>query len=181
MMTEERERPTTSMAIQPKSIRTKLRVSRIFGMVYSFMLCGLLLLFAAITIILASGPFRITFIIIDLYADVVLIISLLITFLVLRRIGHMLNAASNEDVRALKELGSMKWAVISLVFCGVIPGLMLLAVQRRITKLRPNVSQTAPSEDDMERLTKLRSMLDSGLITEDDFEKQKKLILGEQR
>jgi hypothetical protein len=103
------------------------------------------------------------------------------SILVLRRTGRMRTAANKADVPLLKKLSSMGWAIVALIFTGVVTGILLLIAHGHIEKFGIPGTPGAQPTDMTDRLTKLKSLLDSGAITKEEFEEQKKLILGEQR
>ena len=66
---------------------------------------------------------------------IIILIPLIPTFLVLRRAGRMRGAARRGDIAALKGLNSIGWAIVALIFAGVIPGVMLLVAHGPIDDL----------------------------------------------
>jgi hypothetical protein len=63
------------------------------------------------------------------------LVFLIINVLVVRRTWRMYSAANNGDIAALKSLNSLGWAIVALIFSGIIPGIMLLIVHGRINDL----------------------------------------------
>ena len=59
----------------------------------------------------------------------------LLDALVLHRIYKMYKAADSGDVAALKSLNSVGWAVVALLFAGLIPGIMLILIHGLVEKL----------------------------------------------
>jgi putative membrane protein len=57
---------------------------------------------------------------------VLLVIGGLAAFIFFTRIRKMYNAVNSGDVATLKSLNNMMWAVLALIFAGVLPGIMLL-------------------------------------------------------
>ena len=57
------------------------------------------------------------------------------TILVFRRFSKMRHAVDSGDIATLKALNSTGWAVVSLIFCGIIPGVMLLVAHSSIEEL----------------------------------------------
>jgi len=47
-------------------------------------------------------------------------------FIFMTRIRKMYNAVNSGDVATLKSLNNMMWAILALIFAGVLPGIMLL-------------------------------------------------------
>jgi hypothetical protein len=64
-----------------------------------------------------------------------LLVFLIINVLVIRRTSNMYLAAKNGDIAALKSLNSLGWAIVALIFSGIISGIMLLIVHGRINDL----------------------------------------------
>lgn len=91
----------------------------------------------------------------------------------------MRTAANLGQVTELKQLNSIGWAVVALLFSGIIPGIMLLIAHSPIERLTATAARkTESSTADLERLSRLKAMLDSDVITRQDFESQKSAILG---
>jgi len=63
------------------------------------------------------------------------VVFLIIDVLVIRRTSKMHSAAKNGDIAALKSLNSLGWAIVALIFSGVIPGILLLIAHGRISDL----------------------------------------------
>jgi len=63
------------------------------------------------------------------------VVFLIIDVLVIRRTSKMHSAAKNGDIAALKSLNSLGWAIVALIFSGVIPGVLLLIAHGRIEDL----------------------------------------------
>jgi hypothetical protein len=103
------------------------------------------------------------------------------TILVFQRTGRMRSAAIRGDVDELRRLNSVGWAIVALIFSGIIPGIMLLIAHSPIEHLSTvapvSSMKTGPSMEDLDRLSKLKSLLDSGVITKEEFESQKSLVL----
>jgi len=64
-----------------------------------------------------------------------LLVFLIINVLVIRRTSNMYLAAKNGDIAALKSLNSLGWAIVALIFSGIISGILLLIVHGRISDL----------------------------------------------
>jgi hypothetical protein len=47
----------------------------------------------------------------------------------------MRHAVDSGDIATLKALNSTGWAVVALIFCGIIPGVMLLVAHSSIEEL----------------------------------------------
>jgi len=63
------------------------------------------------------------------------VIFLIIDVVVISRTWKMYSAAKNGDIAALKSLNSLGWAIVALIFSGVIPGILLLIAHGRISDL----------------------------------------------
>ncbi len=104
--------------------------------------------------------------------------GLLVSLLLTLRLNRMRTAALKKNVRDLKQLNSIGWAIAG-IFAGLIPGVLMLVAYGEINELR-GAYTTAMADfqtDSMERLLRLKQMLDSGMITREDFELQKQRIL----
>ncbi|ABP51719.1 MAG: hypothetical protein OWQ51_03750 [Pyrobaculum arsenaticum] len=64
-----------------------------------------------------------------------LIALALLDVLVIARIYRMYKAAEIGDVTTLKSLNSLGWAIVALLFAGLIPGIMLILAHGTIEKL----------------------------------------------
>ncbi len=100
----------------------------------------------------------------------------IVTLFVLLRINRMRIAANINDIEGLKALDSNVWAIIALIFSGVIPGIILLIVSPEIKQISATSKSGIPLPD-IDKLSKLKEMLDSEVLTKEEFESQKKLIL----
>jgi len=63
------------------------------------------------------------------------VIFLMIDFTVIAYATRIYSAADRGDVTALKSLNSLGWAIVALIFSGVIPGVLLLIAYGRIEDL----------------------------------------------
>jgi len=57
---------------------------------------------------------------------VVFLVLFVLALLVFMRIRRMYTAVNSGDIATLKQLNNMMWAIIALIFAGVIPGVMLI-------------------------------------------------------
>jgi hypothetical protein len=64
-----------------------------------------------------------------------LLVFLVIDVLVVRRSWRIYSAAKNGDIAALKSLNSLGWAIVALIFAGVVAGVLLLIAYGRINDL----------------------------------------------
>ena len=113
---------------------------------------------------------------------IIFAVPLVLSILVLQRVNTMRSAAESGDIAKLKEMNSVGWAIIALLFAGVIPGILLLVTNGAINELSTNPISPPPSmttsQESLDRLAKLKSLLDSGAITKDEYEAEKRKILG---
>jgi archaellum component FlaF (FlaF/FlaG flagellin family)/ribosomal protein L40E len=177
--------------ISLESVRTKLFVAQIFSILSLAAWLGLFLyymyIFAMASTLLAASPFGGLFsgylMSTTITYAVVFLILLSFSAIVVKRVHDMYNAANGGNIGRLKQLNSVVWSVIALIFSGVVPGVMLLLAQSSIDdldgeraieeSLKPNV---------VDRLIKLKSLLNSGTITESEFKAQKEqLLYGESK
>jgi len=63
------------------------------------------------------------------------VIFLIIDVLVISRTWKMYSAVKNGDIATLKSLNSLGWAIVALIFSGVIPGVLLLIAYGSINDL----------------------------------------------
>jgi putative membrane protein len=113
------------------SIRTYLLVAFIFAIL--FMIVWVL---AAIWTIAAFAIATVAglgiFVILPAFVYLVLFAVSIIVFL---RIWKMYNAANAGDIATLKATSNILWAIIALIFAGVIPGIMLIIADGPIKQL----------------------------------------------
>ncbi|MEM4091400.1 MAG: SHOCT domain-containing protein [Thermoplasmatales archaeon] len=105
---------------------------------------------------------------------IVFLILMIPSILVMRRIGRMRRAAKNKDVSRLKELNSIGWAIVALIFTGIIPGVLLLIAHEPIDALS---TEGGMSDNNLDKVIKLKTLMDSGVISKEDFEAQKNKLL----
>jgi len=102
------------------------------------------------------------------------------SIIVMKRAGRLYNAANRADIPALKANDSVGWAIVALIFTGVIPGIMLLLAHGSIIdlKIKEERDSSILETDVLDKLERLKNLLDTGAITRDEFETQKKKIIG---
>ncbi len=105
---------------------------------------------------------------------VIFLIMMIPSILVMNRTNRMRKAANKGDIQKLKELNSIGWAIVALIFTGIIPGIMLLIAHSPIEELSTN---GIISDDYIDKVLKLKSMMDAGVITKEEFEAQKNKIM----
>ncbi len=109
------------------------------GSIKTYMLVALIFaVIALIGYIVAAGMYIIAAMIFPPMAavGVIFIILLVVDLLVFRRIYKMYKAAKEGDVATLKSLNSVGWAIVALLFSGLIPGIMLLIAHGPIERLQ---------------------------------------------
>jgi putative membrane protein len=57
---------------------------------------------------------------------IVLLVFFVFALLIFMRVRKMYNAVNSGDIATLKSLNNMMWAILALIFTGVITGIMLL-------------------------------------------------------
>jgi heme/copper-type cytochrome/quinol oxidase subunit 2 len=57
---------------------------------------------------------------------VLLVFGIFSMFIFFTRIRKMYTAVNTGDIATLKSLNNMMWAILALIFAGVLPGIMLL-------------------------------------------------------
>ncbi len=163
------------------SIKTEILIAWIFSLLTLIAWIGLFL-FYFIYFFIVLGlfvPYGGIFVGIGLAYGIIFFIFMIPTILVFRRVSRMRNAANRGDINGLKSLNSLGWAIVALIFSGIIPGIMLLIVHSPIQELSTRTMSTGgTSMEDLERLAKLKSLLDQGVITKDEFEAQKNRIMN---
>ena len=61
-----------------------------------------------------------------LITAIVYLVFAVFAIIVFMRVRRMYNAVNAGDINTLKQLNNMMWAILALIFAGVIPGIMLL-------------------------------------------------------
>ena len=167
--------------IEDNNIRTYINFAWIFSILI-VVVWAILFVYNFVSFFMAMGnpyyqPFGNFFIWFDLVYGIVYLVMAIPSVLVFRRINRMKSAVNQGDMEKLKKLNTMGWAIISLIFAGVIPGIMLLLVNSQLSS--PRASSTGGvSSDNLDKMVKLKSMLDSGVITKEEFESQKDRLLN---
>ena len=111
---------------------------------------------------------------------IILLVFMIPSIIVMRRSGRLYKAAGRGDIQALKANNSLGWAVVALIFTGVIPGIMLLIAHGPINDLKMTAASRGSilETDALDKLERLKSLLDSGVINKEEFDAQKKRIMG---
>jgi putative membrane protein len=66
---------------------------------------------------------------------IIYLVLFAVSIIVFLRIYKMYKAANAGDIATLKETSNMLWAIIALIFAGVIPGIMLIIADGPIKQL----------------------------------------------
>jgi len=161
------------------SIKTEILVAWIFALLVVIgWIIGLLVgIYYLIFFGILGGPYvGPVFLVTGIIYTVVFLILMIPSILVMNRTNRMRKAANKGEIDRLKELNSIGWAIVALIFSGIIPGVMLLIAHGPIEELG---TEGEMSGDNLDRVLKLKSLMDSGVITKEEFEVQKnKLIHG---
>ncbi|HEV2226598.1 MAG TPA: zinc ribbon domain-containing protein [Nitrososphaerales archaeon] len=79
-----------------------------------------------------------------LFFIVIPVVFLILSAVILSRTLSMRSAAESGDIAKLKSLNSLGWAIVALIFTGVINGIMLIIANGTINDLQPVTMQSAP-------------------------------------
>jgi hypothetical protein len=167
------------------SVKTNLLIAWVFTILVNV---GILIVFLVIFLLPFIGAFSVpSYYGASIIAGglLVLIIPLIIilifwipSYMVMRRAGRLHKAANNYDVPKLKANNSVGWAIIALIFTGVIPGILLLISNSAISELSgKTVNTSGMGSDSIDNLKRLKDLLDSGAITQEEYDEQKKKIM----
>ena len=114
---------------------------------------------------------------------IIILVFAIPTILVFVHLNKMRQSVDKGEIDKLKRLNSTGWAIVALLFSGLIPGIMLLVAHGPIEELDKVPVAAAPGPapvptlDSLDRIGKLKSLLDAGAITKEEFESQKNSIL----
>ena len=111
---------------------------------------------------------------------IILMVFMIPSVLVMRRAGRIYHAAKRNDINGLKDADSVGWAVVALIFTGVVPGILLLVAHGPISELEVTAvgGRSTLGSDAIDKLERLKNLMDSGVITKAEFDAQKKRIMG---
>ncbi|ABP50657.1 MULTISPECIES: hypothetical protein [Pyrobaculum] len=109
-----------------KSIKTYMLVALVFAILSLIVYIIIVALYLIVSIV--APPAAII--------GVVFIALLVVDAVVLMRIYKMYTAAKNGDISTLKSLNSIGWAIVALLFSGLIPGIMMLLAHSPIERLQ---------------------------------------------
>ena len=170
------------------SIRTQLLVAWVFAIIvnvgeiiaFVFFFIWMFIIAGLFGLLSYGGSYAWVFLIPGLIYSIILLVFLIPSILVMRRAGKLYRAAKRNDIYALKSLDSVGWAVVALIFTGVITGIMLLLAHGPITELDAKAvgGGSTLGADSIDKLERLKNLLDTSVINKDEFEAQKKRIMG---
>jgi hypothetical protein len=122
--------PTTDMS-KLSSIKTYILIAFIFSIIFVIVwIAAALSTIAAFAFLAVVGLG--VFVILPAIIYLVLFAFSIIVFL---RIWKMYKAVNAGDIATLKATSNMMWAIIALIFAGVIPGIMLIISDGPIKQL----------------------------------------------
>jgi putative membrane protein len=61
-----------------------------------------------------------------LITGIILLVFAVFSIIVFMRVRRMYNAVNAGDIKTLKQYNNMMWAILALIFAGVLPGIMLI-------------------------------------------------------
>jgi len=114
--------PPPSVDTKLSSIKTYMLIAFIFSLLFMIVWVGAALWTIFVFAVAATFGFGI-FVILPAIVYFVLFAVSLIVFL---RIWKMYKAVNAGDIATLKATSNIMWAIIALIFAGVIPGIMLI-------------------------------------------------------
>ncbi|MGC8597232.1 MAG: hypothetical protein ACP5NY_04860 [Thermocladium sp.] len=119
------------------SIRTELLVGLIFAILALLVfIIAAIVYFAEVAIISSMAPYGAAVAAGYLIgAGIIFLIMFAVSIIVTIRIYRMYKAANSGDIASLKSMNSLGWAIIALIFSGLIPGIMLLIAHGPIQQL----------------------------------------------
>jgi len=159
------------------SIKTEILVAWIFALLVVIgWVIGLLWgIYILVILGILGGPYLGPYFVgTGLLYTIIFLILMIPSILVMNRTNIMRKAANQGNIAMLKELNSIGWAIVALIFAGIIPGVMLLIAHGPIEELG---TEGEISGDNLDRLLKLKSLMESGVITKEEFEAQKNKLL----
>jgi putative membrane protein len=111
------------------SVKTYILIAFIFSLIVE-----IAWIIAAIWYIIVATVLGV-FAIVLLVPGIIFLVLFAIGFMCFLRIWRMYNAVNAGDVVTLKATSDMMWAVLTLIFNGVIPGIMLIIADGPIKQL----------------------------------------------
>jgi putative membrane protein len=123
--------PPPSATDKLSSIKTYMLIAFIFSILFMIVWIGA----AASTLITFAAFSFIGLGIFVLLPAIIYLVLFAISIIVFFRIYKMYKAVNAGDVATLKATSNMLWAIIALIFAGVIPGIMLIIADGPIKQL----------------------------------------------
>jgi putative membrane protein len=110
------------------SIKTYMMIAFIFNIlaIIGFALGGLSYIWTYATWSDVFGFYGAGFATGFLVTAIILLVWAVFAILVFMRVKKMYDAVNRGDVATLKQYNNMMWAILALIFAGVLPGIMLL-------------------------------------------------------
>lgn len=122
-------------AAQLGSIRTEILIALIFSILVLVAWVVGFLFYLGLTLVAAVNTSGVTAALILLIISVIFLVPLILSVLIFRRVNKMYHAAVSGDIATLKKLNSVGWAIIALIFNGIISGILLLVANSSINSL----------------------------------------------
>jgi len=123
--------PPSAATDRLASIRTYMLIAFIFSLLFMIVWIG-----AALWTIVAFAAFAVVglgFVVI--FPAIIYFVLFAVSVIVFLRIWKMYKAANAGDIATLKATSNILWAIIALIFAGVIPGIMLIISDGPIKQL----------------------------------------------
>ena len=79
-----------------------------------------------------------------LITGIVFLVFAVFAVIVFMRVRRMYNAVNKGDISTLKQYNNMMWAILALIFAGVLPGIMLIISFGPINELGQAPASYAP-------------------------------------
>jgi hypothetical protein len=79
-----------------------------------------------------------------LITGIVFLVFAVMAIIVFMRVRKMYNAVNAGDIQTLKQYNNMMWAILALIFAGVLPGIMLIISVGPINELGQAPASYAP-------------------------------------
>ncbi len=128
--------PPSTSGTNIGTVRTYILIAWIFSIIA---MIGFAL--GAISYLITFATFSAAFYYVGFFAGifivyaVVFLVFAVFSFLVFMRVWKMWKAVNANDIATLKATSNMMWAIIALIFAGVIPGIMLIIADGPIKQL----------------------------------------------
>ena len=123
--------PPSSSSTSLSTIRTYMLIAFIFSLLFMIVWIGAALW--TIAVFATASFFGVGFFF--LMPAIVYFVLFAVSIIVFMRIYKMYKAANAGDIATLKATSNILWAIIALIFAGVIPGIMLIISDGPIKQL----------------------------------------------